>query len=243
MHKKLSGFLNLPTAIFLAGLMVAVAVIYATGKDVIQPAASTQQDGPTQADANGGQASAFDTLLAGSDYYVRGNPSAPVKIVEYSDLECPFCKRFHLTMQEVMNAYGDKVAWVYKHFPLDNIHSKARAEANAAECAGEQGGSKIFWDYIDRIFAVTPSNNGLDLNELPNIARSLNLDIKKFEQCLIANKYAQRIESHYREGLDIGALGTPYSIVIAPNGQKGVVNGAQDYSAVKKVIDTALKLK
>ena len=146
-------------------------------------------------------------------------------------------------MQEVMSAYGDQVAWIYKHFPLDSIHSKARAEANAAECAGEQGGNKSFWDYLDRIFAITPSNNGLDLNELPKIAQSLNLNMQKFQQCLTSNKFASRIESHYQEGLEVGALGTPYSIVIAPNGQKGVINGAQDYSAVKKIIDTALKLK
>ena len=234
--KKLSGFLNLPTAIFLAGLMIAVAVIYATGKDIAQPNPASVSDS-----LSGNQP--FDTILAGSDYYIRGNPNAPVKIVEYSDLECPFCKRFHLTMQEVVDTYGDKVAWIYKHFPIDSIHSKARAEANAAECAGEQGGSKAFWDYIDRIFAITPSNNGLDLNELPKIAQSLNLDAKKFQRCLTSNKYAQRVESHYQEGLEIGAMGTPYSIVIAPNGQKGVINGAQAYSAVKKVIDTALKLK
>lgn len=236
MNKKLSGFLNLPTAIFLAGLMITVAVIYASGKDLVQPNPAAIKD--TLA---GNQP--FDVILSGSDYYVRGNPDAAVKIVEYSDLECPFCKKFQLTMQEVMSAYGNQVAWIYKHFPIDNIHSKARAEANAAECAGEQGGGKAFWDYLDRVFAITPSNNGLDLNELPKIAQSLNLDIKKFEQCLITNKYRDRIESHYQEGLEIGAMGTPYTVVIAPNGQKGIINGAQPFSAVKKVIDTALKLK
>ncbi len=236
MHKKLSGFLNLPTAVVLAALMITVAIIYASGKDIAQPASPSQLGGP-------GQANTFDTLLAGSDYYVRGNPDAPVKIVEYSDLECPFCKKFHLTMQEVMSNYGSQVAWIYKHFPLDSIHSKARAEANAAECAGEQGGSKVFWDYLDRVFAITPSNNGLDLNELPKIAQSLNLNMQKFQQCLTSDKYASRVESQYQEGLEIGALGTPYTIVIAPNGQKGVINGAQEYSAVKKIIDTALKLK
>ncbi len=236
MNKKLSGFLNLPTAIFLAGLMIAVALIYATGKDIVKPNPADVKDilGANQQ---------MDKLLAGSDYYTRGNPNAPVKIVEYSDLECPFCKRFQLTMQEVMGAYGDQVAWIYKHFPLDNIHPKTRTEANAAECAGEQGGGKAFWDYVDRVFAVTPSNNGLDLNELPKIAQSLNLNMQKFQQCLTANKYASRIESQYQEGLEVGALGTPYTIVIAPNGQKGVINGAQDYSAVKKIIDTALKLR
>ncbi len=229
-----SGFLNLPTAILIAAIMITVAIVYAAGKNAVQPAAVKDTLGVNQQP---------DTLLSGSDYYVRGNLNAPVKIVEFSDTECPFCKQFQLTMRETTDAYGDQIAWIYKHFPLDSIHPKTRTEATAAECAGEQGGAKAFWDYVDRIFAITPSNNGLDLNELPNIARSLNLDIKKFGQCLASNKYASRIESQYQEGLAAGALGTPYTIVIAPNGQKGIINGAQPYSVVKQIIDKALKLK
>lgn len=98
----------------------------------------------------------------GEGEHLRGDPKATVKIVEFSDLECPFCKRFHLTMQQVMEEYSGKVAWVYRHFPLDSLHSKARKEAEATECAAELAGNDGFWAYIDKLFEITPSNNGLD---------------------------------------------------------------------------------
>ncbi|MCK9352115.1 MAG: thioredoxin domain-containing protein [Candidatus Paceibacterota bacterium] len=99
---------------------------------------------------------------------ITGNIDAPIKIVDYSDTECPFCKRFHQTMLDIMKEYGasGKVAWVYRHFPLDGLHQKARYEAEAAECAFEQGGNTKFWEYLDLMFKVTPSNDGLDVEFL-----------------------------------------------------------------------------
>jgi protein-disulfide isomerase len=96
--------------------------------------------------------------------FIVGNPNAEIKIVEYSDTECPFSKRFHQTMLDVMKEYeaGGKVAWVYRYFPLDSLHQKARLEAEAVACAAEQGGNTKFWEYLDLLFKVTPSNDGLD---------------------------------------------------------------------------------
>jgi len=96
--------------------------------------------------------------------HLRGNPDADVKLVEYSDTECPFCQRFHATMLQVMAEYekGGKVAWVYRYFPLDQLHSKARHEAVATECAFKIGGIEKFWAYLDTIEKITPTNNGLD---------------------------------------------------------------------------------
>lgn len=91
---------------------------------------------------------------------VVGNPKAKISLIEYSDFECPFCKRFHQTMQQVMAAHGDNVRWAYRHFPLDSLHRKARPEALAAECAGEQG---KFWEFTNSVFEVTPSNDGMDI--------------------------------------------------------------------------------
>lgn len=94
------------------------------------------------------------------DESFRGNASAKIMIVEYSDMECPFCKNFHNTMQQVMGAHEKNVKWVYRHFPLDSLHQKARPEANMAECAAEQG---KFWEFTDSVFKVTPSNDGMDI--------------------------------------------------------------------------------
>jgi len=179
--------------------------------------------------------------------HVRGNRDAPVKVVEYSDFECPFCKSFHPILKQVMDEYGKdgKVAWVYRHFPLDSLHSKARKEAQAAECANELGGNDAFWTYADRLFEVTPSNNRLDLSLLPQIAEKIGLDRAKFEACLDGDarggKFADHIEADFQNASTSGGTGTPYSIVIAPGGETFPINGALPYSAVKSIIDLALK--
>ncbi len=181
--------------------------------------------------------------------HILGNPDAPVKLVEFSDFECPFCKRFHRTMKRLMDEYGEegKVAWVYRHFPLDELHSKARKEAQAAECANELGGNEAFWAYSDRLFEVTPSNDRLDLALLPRIAQEIGLDRAKFAACLEGDsrggKYAAHIEADVQDATASGGTGTPYSLVIAPNGKTFPINGAQPLAALKSIIDLALKEK
>lgn len=175
--------------------------------------------------------------------HILGKADAPVVIVEFSDLECPFCKGFHETMQRVMNEYGKtgKVAWVYRHFPLDTIHSKARKEAEAAECAAELGGNTAFWNYIDKVFKITPSNNGLDPAELPKIAESIGLSRTSFEECLASGRYADTVETQLKDGIVAGVTGTPQSILITTkDGKKYTISGAQPYETVKRIIDAAL---
>ena len=82
--------------------------------------------------------------------HVRGDAGAKVTIIEYSDFDCPYCSRFHTTMNQVVQQYSGQVRWVYRHFPLDNLHPDARAKAVASECAGEQG---KFWEFADAAFA------------------------------------------------------------------------------------------
>jgi len=177
---------------------------------------------------------------------ILGNPAAPVIMIEFSDFECPFCKSLHPTLKRIMAEYGEasNVAWVYRHFPLDSLHAKARKEAQASECANELGGNDAFWAYIDRLFEVTPSNDGLDLSLLPQIAEEIGLDRDSFEACLAGDakggKYAERIEADFQDAIASGGTGTPYVIVIAPNGEVLPISGAQPYSAFKSIIDVAL---
>lgn len=177
--------------------------------------------------------------------HINGNPAAPVKIIEYSDLECPFCKRFHETMARAMEEYGKKgkVAWIYRHFPLDALHSKARKEAEASECAAKLGGNNAFWAYVERLFEITPSNNGLDSNELPAIAAFVGLDRGAFQTCLDSGEFAERVANDLKDAQAAGGSGTPYSIAIAANGEKFPINGAQPYEEVKRIIEAALQAK
>ena len=181
--------------------------------------------------------------------HVLGDPRAPVKVVEFSDFECPFCKRVHPTLQRLMKEYGEtgKVALVYRHFPLDSLHKKARKEAQASECANELGGNRAFWAYADRLFEVTPSNDGLDLSLLPKLAKDIGLDRGKFETCLSGDarggKYADHIEADVQDAIASGGEGTPYIVVIAPDGETFPISGAQPYSAFKSIADLALAKK
>lgn len=146
-------------------------------------------------------------------------------------------------MRQIVEEYGGtdgQIAWVYRHFPLTQIHSKAPKEAEAAECANELGGNDKFWQYIDKIFEITPSNNGLDLKLLPQVAEDIGLNRQQFEICLESGKYAGHIDDDARDAVTSGARGTPFSIVIAQNNQKFIINGAQPLSAVKAVIESAL---
>lgn len=173
--------------------------------------------------------------------HIRGPADAVVKIIEYSDTECPFCKRFHPTMQQAVREYPGKVAWVYRHLPLRSLHSKAAKEAEATECANELGGNDKFWAYLDKMFEVTPSNDGLDLAQLPQIATDVGLDRAKFETCLNSGKYAQRVSDDENDATSAGARGTPFSIVLGTKGEKLPIGGALPFGSVKSLIDSVLK--
>jgi protein-disulfide isomerase len=174
-----------------------------------------------------------------SEDHIRGDVNAPITLVEYSDLECPFCKRFHPTMQRLISEYKGKVRWVYRHFPLTSLHSKAIKEAEATECAAEQG---KFWEYTDRLFEVTPSNDGLPLEDLPKIARDVGVkNITQFQKCLDSGKYAQKVNDHYNDATQAGGQGTPYTVVIDSKDNKIPISGAFPYEDVKNIVDGLLK--
>lgn len=175
--------------------------------------------------------------------HIWGDPDAPVKIIEFSDTECPLCKRFHPTLKRIVAEYPGKVAWVYRHFPIDAIHPRARKQAEATECAAELGGNAKFWAYLDRLFEITPSNNRLDPAQLPRIAEYVGLNRAKFEQCLQSGRHAQRVADDVDDAIAAGASGTPYSVVVAPDGRKFAILGAQPYASVKLVVEIALQRK
>ncbi len=198
-----------PGAIIIAGLIIAGAIYYNPGGGA--PAG--------QVAASGLALNKIEKLNA-TDHIV-GNPNtATITIIEYSDFECPFCKAFHNTAKRLLEKNGDQLAWVYRHFPLDSIHPKARKEAEAAECANELGGKQKFWEYADLIFATTPSNNKLDPTLLPKFATQLGLDQTAFEACLTSGKFAEQVEANFKNGMEIGITGTPTVIVSTKAGEK-----------------------
>jgi len=224
--------LTVPIAIVVAGALVAGA-LFLTGRGATAPAENTQ---------NAGSAAVESVPKVSAEDHILGNPDADIVIVEYSDLECPFCKQFHVTMQQIIDEYGadGKVAWVYRHFPLTQLHPKAPKESEASECAWEQGGNKAFWDYVNRVYEVTPSNNGLDLARLPVIAGEIGLDVDAFNTCLESGKFQPKIEAQFNDAIATGGQGTPHNILILKSGEKIELPGAQPYATVKNVIETVL---
>ena len=178
--------------------------------------------------------------LAVSDKdWVKGDRKAKISIIEFSDTECPFCKRVHPTLQKLTDDYKGQVNWVYRHFPLTSLHSKAAKEAEATECAGELGGNTAFGKYLDRLFEVTPSNNGLDASELPKIASYVGINQSKFEECLNSGRYAQKVNDQAQQAQGAGGNGTPYSVIVSGD-QNIPVSGAVPYEQFKSVIDSLL---
>lgn len=231
--------LSISIAIVIAGALIAGAVYMGT----IRSSTAGNQQPQIAEQQQSGNLEQMATIT--SKDHIRGNPNAPVTIVEYSDFECPFCKSFHPTMQRIVEEYGDQVAWVYRHFPLDQLHPvKARAEAVASECANELGGNDAFWKFTDRFFEVTPSNNQTQIETIiPQIVREIGLDESAFQTCFENGKYDQHIQGDLDNAIATGGDGTPWSIIVTENGKKYPLSGAQPYEAVKQLINLALSEK
>ncbi len=177
--------------------------------------------------------------------HVRGNADAPVKVIEYSDLECPYCKNFHETMLRVFTEYGPtgKIQWVYRHFPLTQLHKQARGEAIATECAAKAGGedgNQVFWTMVDNIFMTTKANDGLDLTTLPALAEQAGANRAEFIKCYNAAETAAKVDADAAGGAAAGGEGTPYTLVISAKGNIFPINGAYPYEEVKATIEKAL---
>ncbi len=232
---KSSGFLSVPVAVLLAGIFIGLSVIYAVGRQSNNGLALVK-------DTIGGSDQAIDQVRTlGADDFVFGNRNAPVQIIEYSDPECPFCKRFHGTLQQIAAEYKGKVVWAHRFFPLDSLHSKARKESEAILAAGFLGGNEKFWAYLNRMMDITPSNNGLDFAELPKIAAYVGLDVAQFVDYLESGKAAARVEVDYKNAVAAGGEGTPFSVVIGRDGKKYPIAGALPFASVREIVEQALK--
>lgn len=159
---------------------------------------------------------------------VKGDAKAPVTIIEFSDYECPYCKRVEPTVQEVLKFYGpEKVRFAYRNFPLP-FHSNARPAAEAAACAGDQG---KFWEYHEKLIAA----QDLSASNLQALAGQVGLDKKKFDECVAAKKFKDAIDQDVAAGEAAGVNGTPAFFV---NGR--VLDGALPVEKFKEVIDEEL---
>ncbi len=172
--------------------------------------------------------------------HIRGDKNASITLVEYSDFECPFCKKFTPTLEQVLKEYEGKVRLAYRHFPL-SFHANAPKEAEASDCAAELGGNDAFWEYHDAIFERTSAGGtGFALDALVPLAKELGLNEAKFKECLDSGKYAAHVQEDMAGGSAAGVTGTPGSFIIDAKGDAQLVSGALPFAQIKTLLDAAL---
>ncbi len=169
--------------------------------------------------------------VSGPDDLAKGDVKAPITIIEFSDFECPYCRRAQETLIKVQATYGDKVRMIFRHYPLP-FHAKAPKASEAAQCAADQG---KFWPMHDALF---DEKNTLEVAELKTAAKTLGLDMALFDKCLDGDQHAARIQADSMEGKKLGVTGTPTFFI---NGVRLV--GAQPFIKFKSIIDEELKAK
>lgn len=165
--------------------------------------------------------------------WVRGDKDAPITIVEFSDIDCPFCSRHHDTMTQLLEKYDGQVNWVFRHLPLPQLHPEARAKALAAECVGNLGGNEMFWQYMDGLFASSAPD------ELTAEAKKLGLNMVAFQACVDEERYADKVDADMADAQASGGNGTPHNIVVIGD-ELTAMKGAQPITEFSRLIDAAL---
>lgn len=229
-----------PIAIVVGFAMIAAAIFFSGNGAAPQYALENAQPSENRVQPTDNGDPELVNPVTENDY-IRGNPNAPIQIVEYSDYDCPFCKNFHETMNQIIEEYGPtgQVAWVYRHFPLEQLHPNAPAIAVAAECVGELGGNEAFWTFSDLVFDERAVNEPTNINRLTEFATDSGVNAAAFDNCVAEQRTRAAVEEDFTNAIAVGGRGTPHSIIIVGD-QTGVINGAQPYSAVKQIVDNLL---
>ncbi len=226
----------IPIAIVVGFAMIALAIFF-TGSSSEQP---TQAIAPAANQAEESLATSGPRPVDETDY-IRGNPNAPILLIEYSDYDCPFCKEFHGTMNAIMDEFGveGRVAWVYRQFPIEQLHPNAPRISEAALCVGDIGGPTAFWQFSDLIFEERELDSQTNIVKLPTYAERVGIDRAACNTCMSGNQMEQVVTDSLEDGFNAGVRGTPHTFVVAGN-QQAVINGAQSYDSIRGIVTSLL---
>ncbi len=170
--------------------------------------------------------------LVNEDSWKIGSESAKVTLVEYGDFQCPTCKVYEPIVENVIKKYGNKIQFVYRHFPIVQAHPFAMPSATAAEAAGVQG---KFWEYHNKLYKISPE---LQTENLVKIATDLKLDMDKFKKDMDSDVLRQRVLDDLASGNKVGVNGTPTFFI---NGRQTPLSELQDQKAFEAKINPLLK--
>lgn len=168
--------------------------------------------------------------------HIYGNAGARFTLVEFSDLECPFCKQFHDTPKQIVDASNGNVNWQWKHLPLEFHNPAAYKEALAAECIAEQKGNRGFWVFIHDVFQQS-QGNGRGVKDLGSLVTGAGADLNLFRECLSSNKYESKVQADIEKAKSYGVNGTPATFVVDnQTGKSQLLGGAQPAEAIMAAI-------
>jgi protein-disulfide isomerase len=227
-------------SMLLIGVIVGFTAAKLTESPVGNAPTPTAQGGGAQSSPSAPKPPEYSDIKAidPKEDHIQGSANAPISIIEYSDLQCPYCARVHPTLKQVLSQYTGKVNWVFRHYPL-SFHPYAQKAAEATECAAEQGGDEKFWAMVDTIF-----EKGADTAKLEEYAKAIGLKENAFAECLKSGKYASKTSEMMQSGSKVGVRGTPASLIVNHVTKKVVfVSGAQPFDSFKTTIDTLLSGK
>jgi protein-disulfide isomerase len=219
--------LLIPGAILAAAILIGGALLFTGGGDDTDTTPTDTDDGNVT----------INPIT--NDDHILGSPDASIKFVEYSDIDCPFCANFHETMNRIVDEYGPtgEVAWVFRHFPLSQIHPDAETKAIASECVADIGGNSSFWNYLDALFEREDERR----SDLAPMAAAIGVNRQAFEDCLDDGDFEDDVKEDAADAARAGAQGTPHTIIVLEEtGERIPLSGAQPYEAVKEVIEAIL---
>jgi protein-disulfide isomerase len=177
-----------------------------------------------------------------SDDHVRGNPDAKLVFIVYSDFGCPFCNKFHKTMEQIIEKYGRSgdVAWVFRHVPLVQLHPQANVYALASECVAKHAGNQGFWKFSDSLFDAKKPDSEVSAQDIVTLAQTAGVGADTFTSCMESNELQDRVTRDFDEARAAGAEGSPYTVIVTPNDRVSF-GGARPYVAVASATETILK--
>lgn len=226
---KRSHFYSVLTVLaFAAGVLLGY-VVWGFDPDGAAPVAAAQAGGPVVEAPVTAEPQFVRYDVASEGFPSIGPKDAPIVIVEFSDYQCPFCRRWHEQVyQPLLNAYPGKIRLVYRHLPLTSIHPDAFSAAEAAMCAGEQN---AYWQFHEKLF----SSNSLGNDTYVRYARDLDLNMTSFESCISERRFQQAVQADLDFAVNLGVRSTPTFFI---NGL--AIVGAQPLDIFKQVIDKEL---
>ncbi len=227
--------LLIPISIVIAGIFIGSGLYFNGGQTNSPTAGVPSAQAPVEVD----NTNKIDPVTAAD--HIRGNLNAPIKIVEFSDFDCPFCTRFHGVMQNIVKKYsGDEVAWVYRQFPLEQLHPQSPAVSAASECVAELKGNEAFWDFADNYMAARGAGDKTEHSELiAKLILKAGIDKKALSDCLTKGNNNESIQADADDAVETGGQGTPWSVLIGPTGKTYPINGSLPQSAIEQMIELA----